>query len=144
MIDLIKADINQLHTHDIFTQYYSKVINLFVEPDKYGIKHARDAFKFKTVNDSYRIIRNATEGLYIYNFSDESRHLFHSIENKEFLSRSDYRKMQIFTVQVYQNFIINNQDMCKLMPQGFMVWYGNYDLETGISVTPIEADRLIV
>lgn len=142
--DLIKADIDMLHQHDIFAQYYSKVINLFVEPDKYRINDARKEFKFKTVNDSYRIIQNTTEGLYMYNFSDESRRLFHSIEYKEFLSRKDYRNMQIFTVQVYQNFIMNNRGMCKTTPQGFMVWYGNYDSETGISVAPIAADKLVV
>ncbi|MDY7036927.1 MAG: CRISPR-associated helicase Cas3' [Thermodesulfobacteriota bacterium] len=142
--DLVKADINQLYHHDVFSQYYSKVVNLFVEPDKYGINKAREEFKFKTVKDSYRIIPNVTEGLYIYNFSDESRRLFHSLEYKEFLSRADYRNMQVFTVQVYQNFIINNKDMCKTTPHGFLVWYGNYDSETGISVGPIEADQLIV
>jgi len=142
--DLVKMNINQLYKHDIFAQYYSKVINLFVEPDKYGINNARKEFKFKTVNDSYRIIQNVTEGLYIYNFSDESRQLLHSIEHKEFLSRSDYRKMQVYTVQVYQHFIIQNSAMCKTTPHGFMVWYGNYDSETGISVAPIEADKLVV
>lgn len=142
--NLVKADIEQLHKHDIFTKYYSEVINLFVEPDKYGINKSRKGFKFKTVNDSYHIIQKTTEGLYIYNFSDESRRLFNSIEHKEFLSRNDYRNMQVFTVQVYQNFIMNNSDMCQPMPQGFMVWYGNYDSETGISVAPIEADKLIV
>jgi CRISPR-associated endonuclease/helicase Cas3 len=142
--DLVKVNINQLYQHDIFAQYYSKVINLFVEPDKYGINNARKEFKFKTVNDSYRIIQNVTEGLYIYNFSDESRRLFHSLEYKEFLSRDDYREMQQFTVQVYKHFIFQNSAMCKTMPQGFMVWYGNYDTETGISVAPIEADKLIV
>jgi CRISPR-associated endonuclease/helicase Cas3 len=142
--DLVKVNINQLYQHDIFAQYYLKVINLFVEPDKYGINNARKEFKFKTVNDSYRIIQKVTEGLYIYNFSDESMRLFHSLEHKEFLARSDYRNMQVFTVQVYQNFIINNKDMCKTTPHGFMVWYGNYDPETGISVAPIEADKLVV
>ncbi|MBU1054147.1 MAG: CRISPR-associated helicase Cas3' [Proteobacteria bacterium] len=142
--DIVKADINQLYTHDIFAQYYAKVINLFVEPDKYGINNARNEFKFKTVNDSYRIIQNATEGLYIYNFSDKSRQLLHSIEHKEFLSRDDYREMQAYTVQVYKYFIFQNSAMCKPMPQGFMIWYGNYDPETGISVAPIEADKLIV
>lgn len=142
--ELVKEDINQLHQHDIFAHYYSKVIDLFVEPDKYGISNAREAFNFKTVNDSYRIIRDVTQGLYIYNFNDESRRLFHSLEYKEFLSRNDYRNMQVFTVQVYQNFLISNKDMCKTTPQGFMVWYGNYDSETGISISPIEADKLIV
>ncbi|WP_435548976.1 CRISPR-associated helicase Cas3' [Desulfobacterium sp. N47] len=142
--DIVKADISQLYTHDVFAQYYAKVINLFVKPDKYGINNARNEFKFKTVNDSYRIIQNATEGLYIYNFSDESRQLLHSIEHKEFLSRDDYREMQAYTVQVYKHFIFQNSAMCKPMPQGFMIWYGNYDPETGISVAPIEADKLIV
>jgi hypothetical protein len=70
--------------------------------------------------------------------------LFHSIEHKEFLSRDDYRKMQAYTVQVYKHFIIHNAAMCNLMPQGFRVWYGNYDGETGISVAPIEADKMVV
>jgi hypothetical protein len=52
--------------------------------------------------------------------------------------------MQAFTVQVYRHFTIQNAAMCKLMPQGFMVWYGNYDRETGISVAPIEADKMVV
>lgn len=142
--ELIKPDINQLHGHKIFNKYYAQVIKLYVDPDRYNINDARKQFNFKTVKDSYHIIQKVTEGLYIYNFSDESRRLFHSLEHKEFLSRSDYRNMQVFTVQVYQNFIINNNDMCKTTPHGFMVWYGNYDSETGISVAPIEADKLVV
>ena len=68
----------------------------------------------------------------------------HSLEYKEFLSRNDYRKMQVFTVQVYEHFIFQNRHMCKTTDQGFMVWYGNYDSETGISVDPIKADELLV
>ncbi len=142
--ELIKPDINQLHGHKIFNKYYAQVIKLYIDPDRYNINDARKQFNFKTVKDSYYIIQKVTEGLYIYNFSDESRRLFHSLEHKEFLSRSDYRNMQVFTVQVYQNFIINNKDMCKITPHGFTVWYGNYDSETGISVAPIEADKLVV
>ncbi|MDR4509744.1 MAG: CRISPR-associated helicase Cas3' [Candidatus Brocadiaceae bacterium] len=142
--ELIKKDINQLHGHKIFNEYYAQIIQLYVDPDKYKINEARRQFNFKTVNDSFHIIQNITEGLYIYNYSDESRQLIHSLEHKEFLSRDDYRKMQQFTVQVYKHFIIQNREMCQTMPQGFIVWYGNYDLETGISVAPIEADKLVV
>jgi CRISPR-associated endonuclease/helicase Cas3 len=142
--ELIKQDINQLHGHKIFNEYYAQVIRLYVDPDRYNINEARKQFNFKAVNDSYRIIRNTTEGLYIYNYNDASRQLLHSLEYKEFLSRDDYRKMQAYTVQVYKHFIFQNGAMCKTMPQGFMVWYGNYDPETGISVAPIEADKLVV
>lgn len=70
--------------------------------------------------------------------------MLHSLEHKEFLSRDDYRKMQAYIVQVYKHFIFQNSSVCKIMPQGFMVWYGNYDQEIGISVAPIEADKLVV
>lgn len=142
--ELIKQDTNQLYGHKIFNEYYAQIIQLYIDPDTYNINEARRKFNFETVNDSFRIIRNPTEGLYIYNHSDESRQLLHSLEYKEFLSRDDYRKMQQYTVQVYNKFIIQNSNLCKIMPQGFMVWYGNYDSETGISVAPIEADKLVV
>ena len=146
--EFIKSDIEQLHDHRIFEKYYAQVIQLYVDPDKYKINDARGRltkqFNFQTVNDSYRIITNDTEGLFIYHYNDESRRLFHSIEYKDFLSRDDYRKMQVFTVPVYRHFTIQNAALCKLAPQGFMVWYGNYDQDTGISVAPIEADKMIV
>lgn len=141
---LIQMDINRLYDHNFFREYYSQVVNLFVDPDKNNIIKAQEDFNFETVSESYRLISNATEGLFIYNYNEESKKLLHSIEYKEFLSRDDYRKMQAFTVQVYQNFLFKNQSMYKKMPQGFLVWYGNYDSNTGISVEPIEADKLIV
>ncbi len=137
-----------LHHHDVFEKYYAQVVQLYVDPDRYKINEARGQLtrqpNFQTVNDSYRIISDVTESLFVYLYSDESRRLFHSIEHKEFLSRDDYRRMQAFTVQVYRHFTIQNAATCKLMPQGFMVWYGNYDRETGISVAPIEADKMVV
>lgn len=142
--ELIKRDISKLHGHKIFNEYYAQVIRLYVDPDKYNINEARRQFNFEAVNDSFRIIQNVTEGLFIYNYSDDSRQLLHSLEYKEFLSRDDYRKMQSYTVQVYKHFIIQNSQMCKTMDQGFMVWYGNYDPQTGISVAPIVADKLVV
>ncbi|MBU0699702.1 CRISPR-associated helicase Cas3' [bacterium] len=142
--EFIKQDISQLHGHKLFNEYYAQVMQLYVDPDKYKINEARKQFNFKTVSDGYHIIQAITKGLYIYNYSDESRQLLHSLEYKEFLSRDDFRKMQQFTVQVYKYFIFQNSKMCKIMPQGFMVWYGNYDQETGISVSPIEADKLVV
>ena len=142
--EFIKSDIEQLHNPNTFNRYYAQVVNLYVNPDQYNINQARKDFNFQTVNDSYRVIRDSTEGLYMCNYNDESRQLFHSIEHTEFLSKDDYRKMQMFTVSVYRHFIFKNSANCKTMPQGFMVWYGNYDQQTGISIEPLEADKLIV
>ncbi len=143
--NLIQNDINRLYSHDFFKEYYSQVINLFVDPDKNKIIAAQENFDFGTVNDSYRIIREATEGLFIYYYNEGSKKLINSIEDhKKFLTREEYRKLQPYTVQVYQNFINSNSNNCHLLPQGIRVWYGNYDHDTGISVEPISADKSIV
>lgn len=142
--ELIKRDISKLHCHKTFNEYYAQVIRLYVDPDKHHINEARREFNFEIVNDSYRIIENATKGLYVYHYSDESRQLLDSVKHKDFLSRDDYRKMQAYTVQVYEHFIFQNRQTCITMDQGFMVWYGNYDPQTGTSVAPIEADKLVV
>jgi CRISPR-associated endonuclease/helicase Cas3 len=146
--EFIGVDLDQLHDFNIFQKYYAQIVNLYIDPDKYRINEARGhlsrQFNFHTVNDSYRLISNVTEGMYIYHYNDESRNMFHSIENKEFLSKDDFRRMQAFTVQVYKGFTIRNADMCKVMPQGFMVWFGNYDPDTGVSMRQIDPDKLIV
>ncbi len=143
--ELIKTDINLLYQHDVFEKYYADVIDLYIDQAKQqGINNARKEFNFETVNDSYHLIKDATEGLFVYNYNEESRQLLHSLMYKEFLSRADYRKMQMYTVQVYNYFILQNAALCKLIPQGFRVWYGNYDSTTGLSVAPIEADKLVL
>jgi CRISPR-associated endonuclease/helicase Cas3 len=142
--ELIRHDVEQLHGHTIFNEYYEHIIQLYVDPDRFNITVARKGFQFKTVHDAYRIIDTATEGVFVYNYNEESRQMLHDLEFRSFLSRDDYRKMQRFTVQVYDHFIFNNGSMCKLMSQGFRVWYGNYDSKTGISVDPIAADKYVV
>lgn len=143
--ELIKADINQLYKHDVFPKYYASVFALYIDQAKQqGINNARKEFNFVTVNDSYRLIKDASEGLFIYNYSEESRQLLHSLQHKKFLSRSDYRKMQAYTVQVYEYFIFQNKEFVEATPHGFNVWHGNYDSATGISVAPMAADKSVV
>ena len=69
--ELIKHDISRLHDHRIFNEYYAQVIKLYVDPDRFNINEVRKKYMFKTVNDSYRIIQNTAEGLYVYNYSNE-------------------------------------------------------------------------
>ncbi|HBG27724.1 MAG: hypothetical protein A2Y10_19225 [Planctomycetes bacterium GWF2_41_51] len=143
--NLIQSDISRLHNHNFFKEYYSQVVDLFVDPDKNKIMSAQENFNFKTVNDAYRVIQRATEGLFIYHYNEDSRDMIHSIKDtKEFLTRDDYRELQQYTVQVYQNFIFQNSDSCIMLPQGIRVWYGNYDQNTGISVKALEVDKSIV
>ncbi|MBT9146805.1 MAG: hypothetical protein DDT32_00550 [Syntrophomonadaceae bacterium] len=141
---LIEDDINKLHYHNLFQQYYAQVVSLFIDPDKNKILQAQENFDFETVNDCYKVIDKITRGLFIYKCSKDSRKLFDSIKNKPFLSRDDHRKMQVFTVQVYQNFLKKNKGLYEEKPQGFILWHGKYSNDTGISDEPLDADDLVV
>jgi CRISPR-associated endonuclease/helicase Cas3 len=143
--ELLKSDIEQLYSHNVFEKYYASVFSLYIDQSKQqGINDARKGFNFETVNDCYHFLDDASEGLFIYHFNEESRQLLHSLEYKKYLSRDDYRAMQPFTVQAYEHFIYKNGDDIKTAPQGFKIWYGNYDQATGISVAPMEVDNYVV
>lgn len=143
--ELIQSDIEQLYNHNIFEKYYASVFALYIDQGRQqGIINARKDFNFETVNDCYRYLDDHSEGLFIYNYNEESRQLLHSLRYKEYLSRDDYRAMQPYTVQAYENFIYRNREDVKTSPHGFKIWYGNYDPDTGISVAPMEVDKYVV
>jgi CRISPR-associated endonuclease/helicase Cas3 len=143
--ELIKTDLEQLYSHNVFEKYYASVFALYIDQAKQqGINDARKGFNFETVNNSYHFLDDPSEGLFIYNYNEKSRQLLHSLQYKEFLSRDDYRAMQAFTVQAYEHFIYQNREDIKTAPQGFRIWYGNYDPATGISVAPMEVDKYVV
>ena len=143
--ELLKSDINRLYSHDVFEGYYASVFSLYIDQSRQqAIINARKAFNFETVNDSYRYLKDASEGLFIANYNSESWQLLERLESKKFLSRDDYRSMQPFSVQAYENFIYQNSRDIKSSPHGFKIWYGNYAPDTGISVAPMEVDKYVV
>ncbi|HOP40193.1 MAG TPA: CRISPR-associated helicase Cas3' [Geobacteraceae bacterium] len=143
--ELIQNGIEQLYSHNVFEKYYASVFGLYIDQEKQqGIINARKEFNYETANDCYRYLDDHSEGLFIYNYNYESRQLLHSLEYKEYLSRDDYRSMQQFTVQAYENFIYQNREDIRSSPHGFKIWYGNYDPATGISVAPMEVDKYVV
>lgn len=143
--DLMQSDIDQLYSHNVFEKYYASIFKLYInDTNQQAINEARKAFNFETVNNSYRYLDDSSEGLFIYNYNNESRQLLHKLQDKKFLSRDDYRTMQPFTVQAYANFIHQNREDVKTSPHGFKIWYGNYDSATGISVAPMEVDKYVV
>jgi len=143
--ELLQSDIDQLYSHNVFEKYYASVFSLYIDQAKQqAINEARKAFNFETVNDCYRYLDDHSEGLFIYNYDNESRQLLHKLQDQKFLSRDDYRAMQPFTVQAYENFIFQNRDDVKTSPHGFKIWYGSYDPDTGISVAPMEVDKYVV
>ncbi|MBU3917147.1 CRISPR-associated helicase Cas3', partial [bacterium] len=143
-VEMISENIEGLYQHEFYKDYYQKIVNLFVDTDKRGINLLRKSFDFETVAQSYRIIDKMTESLFIRNYNNESSEIFNKLVKQEFLSREDFRIIQQYSVQTYQNFIIDNRELISEDPPGFKVWYGGYDDYTGISVESLSADQFIV
>jgi CRISPR-associated endonuclease/helicase Cas3 len=143
-IGLISQDLDQLYRYDFFKGYYQKIIKLFANPDKFNINELRKNLEFETVNDCYHLIGKPTESLFVYRYNDESNKLFNEIKGKPFLSRDDYRKIQVYSVQVYKSFLIKNAHFCSTTPLGLLIWNGNYEKNTGISTQLMSPDECIV
>ncbi len=120
-----------LYDHDFFGEYYRKVFRLFIPEDIKNIEKARLGFNFKTVAGAYHLIESKTTPVFI--LCDESSYLYEHIRYKPFLSRDDYRAMQQYSVQVYENFMKENIGKLGKEPQGYWKWNGGYSDKYGIS-----------
>lgn len=129
---LIAGDLSKLYNYDIFRKYYEDVLGLYINADKHKIDEMRNNLNFQQVNDSYRIIENATEALFIKDYNEESKAIMKEIENKEYLIRDDFRRIQQYSVQVYRNLVKRNYGIINPLPQGINAWIGKYDENTGI------------
>lgn len=128
---LYKDKEHLLFEHDFFKEYYRKAFRLFIPEDKYHIEENRQSFNFKKVSESYRLIDTSTTPVFV--LCDESRSLYESVRYKPMLSRNDYRAMQQFSVQVYDNFLKENIGKLGHEPQGYWIWHGEYSEEFGIN-----------
>ena len=120
-----------LYEHDFFGEYYRKVFRLFIPEDIRNIEKGRLGFNFKTVAGAYHLIENKTTPIFI--LCDQSKELYEQIRYKPFLSRDNYRAMQQYSVQVYENFMRENIGKLGKEPQGYWKWNGGYSDQYGIS-----------
>lgn len=127
-----KGNEEKLFGHDFFTEYYKNAIDLFCDPDRKQINQYRNSFNFETVAELYKLIDSKTTPIFIFNYNEDSRELYKQIVHKPFLSRDDYRAMQQYTVQVYDNFLQTNAHLIGTEKEGFRVWHGKYDSHYGI------------
>jgi CRISPR-associated endonuclease/helicase Cas3 len=140
-VNLFEGKEELLFEHDFFKEYYRKALNLFVDADKKKIEEDRKNFNFKTVANKYQLIENKTTPIFIH--CPESWELYEKIRHKPILSRADYRAMQQFSVQVFDDFMKKNIGKMGKEPQGFWKWNGEYHPDYGLSQNP-EMNTLIL
>lgn len=122
---------NRLTDADFYSDYYSKIIELYAAED--AITPERKKLKFQEVAEKYHIINSNTTTFFIYRYDNESLHLYNEIKDKEYLSRKDYQKIAQYSVQVYDRSKDNNDDKNKRPSNGIKIWFGAYSKEIGIN-----------
>ena len=139
---IIQDNPDILHNEKSFERYYEQVIELFVNPDRFGITEERKNFNFKTVNGQYRIIDNPTVPLFIANYSIDSKALLTEtlefFDQKGFILKEKYRKLQQYSVQVYHNFLYKYENQIETHESGLRIWHGGYNENLGLSPENIE------
>ncbi len=141
-LSLYQGNESNLHNYNIFTKYYSQSMDLFIDGDEKNINQLRNTFNFKTVAGVYRLIDNKTTSIFIH--CDETNELYEHIRYKKFLSREDFRKIQQYSVQVYDNFMMENIDYIKKEQSGYLRWLGIYNKDYGLSQNALKADEFIL
>lgn len=115
---------------DFYSDYYKKIISLYVE--KNSITSKRKELMFQDVADDYHMIDRKTISLFIYRYNEESLRIYNNIKDKEFLGRKDYQQIALFSVQVDQGFSKGNEDKIPKMSTGINLWSGKYSEKTGL------------
>ncbi len=129
---LYKGNEDKLYTHDFYTYYYNKLTELYADTDKYKITEDRQKLYYQTVSEKYKLIDSKTTSLFIYKYDNNSLKLYHSIKNRELLSRKEYQQVSQYCVQVYDRFLKDNNSFIGEEPCGILVWHGDYSPECGL------------
>lgn len=141
---MILDDLSRIYKYDFFHEYYTQILGLFVDPDKYKINPAREGFKFQTVNDAYRIINKPGQLVFIKDYNDCSKELYQRILHKPYLNRDDYRNIQQYSVQLYPYQMQKNMDNITVTELKIRIWLGKYDMDTGINLLLSETDGVLI
>ncbi|MCB1195634.1 CRISPR-associated helicase Cas3' [bacterium] len=133
-----------LHSHDSYERYFMELDN-FIKWDKGKIDDLRKNFLFEQVADTYKIIDSPAQTVVVpYNKGEK---LISELGHKPFLSRSDFQKLQLYSVQMYPNQFEESlsSGLIQQSPNGlFFIWIGKYSDDVGVVFDTTEAIDLVI
>jgi CRISPR-associated endonuclease/helicase Cas3 len=129
---LYKGNEERLYTHDFYSYYYRELVKNYANTDKLNITEDRKKLLYQTVAEKYMIIDSKTQALFIYDYNDESKRLYYQVKDKEYLTRQERQQISQYCVQVYDNFIRDNNAFIGYEQCGLSVWHGSYSPDYGL------------
>ncbi|WP_018664640.1 CRISPR-associated helicase/endonuclease Cas3 [Heyndrickxia acidiproducens] len=131
-------DTGALHEPWIFETYFRSLYTLGAEDllDAYGLR-SLEPFAFEEVSRLFRMIDQNTVSVLCKNYrdgGDQLEKLIRSCKESPYLTRKWYREAQLFAVSEYQDSRLfkENHDRLEKVSEGWYIWHGDYDMETGI------------
>jgi CRISPR-associated endonuclease/helicase Cas3 len=125
--DFLRDDLQEIYSTSLFKRYYSEAVDFFINIKL--ITKFRERLNFKSVNDNYKLINNITYPVFIKSANEK---LYDRIKYKPFLSREDFRDLQLYSVQLFDSMINKNAHDIEPLENGVRVWHGKYSEELGI------------
>ena len=129
---LYRGNEERLYTHDFYSFYYRELVKNYANTDKLNITEDRKKLLYQSVAEKYKIIDSKTQALFIYDYNDESRQLYYQVKDKEYLTRQERQQISQYCVQVYDNFIRDNNAFIGYEQCGLSVWHGSYSPDYGL------------
>jgi CRISPR-associated endonuclease/helicase Cas3 len=129
---LYKGNEERLYTHDFYSYYYRELVKNYANTDKLNITEDRKKLLYQTVAEKYKIIDSKTQPLFIFEYNDESRQLYYQVKDKEYLTRQERQQISQYCVQVYDNFVRDNNAFIGYEQCGLSVWHGSYSPDYGL------------
>jgi len=129
---LYKGNEEKLYTHDFYSYYYRELVKNYAKTDKLNITDDRKKLLYQTVADKYKIIDSSTHALFVYKYNNDSEQLYYQLKDKEHLSRQERQLISQYCVQVYDNFLRDNQAFIGHERSGITVWHGTYSSDYGL------------
>lgn len=142
--NMLQEDVNILHSHNVFEKYYRQVIALFVNADQFHINDDRTKFNFEKVAQNYKLIRQPTDSVFIFNYNQKSENLYNQLKGKPIINREDIKLIQPYLVQIYPNQLEKFGGQIDTLDNGLKIWFGKYDTDMGLVGELLEVDNFIV
>ncbi|MEW6536426.1 MAG: CRISPR-associated helicase Cas3' [Candidatus Auribacterota bacterium] len=143
-IFLKRNGLDVLLHHDSYAKYFIELDN-FLHWDKGNIDESREKLSFEEVADGYKIISSPAQTVVVRH--GEGEDIINALIHKPLLSRDDYRKLQLYSIQIYPDQFKKSMELglIEQSPNGqFFIWIGEYSNDVGIVFNTTNAIDCIV
>lgn len=146
---LLNSEGLDLHDPSIFSTYFSRLYQ-DVHTDAEGIQELRRSLDYPEVDRRFRLISEETVPVIVQYEEKDSRReeerqkLIERIQREGALRPGDHRRLQPYSVGLFEREFKENEVMAENIAEGVWLWNGEYDPVRGISFSGGDAPENLI